>query len=73
VEVPLPPAFAAYVYVFEGVARVNDKPVKEGQFAVLGEGQAVRLAVAADAEQPAGCCYSRARRSGSRWCNTDRS
>jgi redox-sensitive bicupin YhaK (pirin superfamily) len=53
VAVPLPPAFAAYVYVFEGAARVNDRDVKEGQFAVLGEGQAVRLAVAADAEKPA--------------------
>jgi quercetin 2,3-dioxygenase len=53
VEVPLPPAFAGYVYVFEGAARVTDKDVKEGQFAVLGAGQAVRLAVAADAEKPA--------------------
>jgi redox-sensitive bicupin YhaK (pirin superfamily) len=53
VEVPLPPAFAAYVYLFEGAAEVDGQQVKEGQFAVLGEGQAVRLAVAAGAEQTA--------------------
>ena len=54
VEVPLPPAFAAYVYVFAGAARGRRKAeLKAGQFAVLGEGQAVRLAVAAEAQEPA--------------------
>jgi redox-sensitive bicupin YhaK (pirin superfamily) len=53
VDVPLPPAYAAYVYVFEGVAQVDGKVLTSGQFATLGEGQAVRLAVAGEAEHTA--------------------
>jgi redox-sensitive bicupin YhaK (pirin superfamily) len=53
VDVPLPPAYAAYVYVVEGVAQVDGKVLTSGQFATLGEGQAVRLAVAGEAEQTA--------------------
>jgi redox-sensitive bicupin YhaK (pirin superfamily) len=53
VQVPLPPAFAAYVYVFAGAARVDGKEVKEGQFAVLGEGEFVALSAATEGDEPA--------------------
>ena len=39
VEVPLPDAYAAYVYVFEGAVTVADRLVHDGQLAVLsGDG-----------------------------------
>ena len=53
VDVPLPPSFAAYVYVFAGAAEVGGRAVKEGQLAILGDGERVQLAVAATAKQPA--------------------
>ena len=43
VDVPVPAAHAAYVYVFEGAVRVGGREVKDGQLAVLGEGDGVRL------------------------------
>jgi redox-sensitive bicupin YhaK (pirin superfamily) len=43
VEVPLPADHAAYVYVFEGAVRVDGREVKDGQLAVLGDGDGVRL------------------------------
>jgi redox-sensitive bicupin YhaK (pirin superfamily) len=53
VDVPLPAGFAAYVYVFGGTVRVAEREVNDGQFVVLGEGEAVRLDVAHAAEGPA--------------------
>jgi redox-sensitive bicupin YhaK (pirin superfamily) len=53
VTVPLPASFAAYVYVFGGAVQVGGRAVKDGQLAVLGEGEDVRFAVAAGAEEPA--------------------
>jgi hypothetical protein len=44
VDVPLPPDHAAYVYVFDGDAKVSGKDVREGQLAMLGEGDALELA-----------------------------
>lgn len=43
-EVPLPSAYAAYVYVFGGTAMVAGSQVHDGQLAVLGEGDSVQLA-----------------------------
>ena len=43
VTVPVPANQNALVYVFEGSARVGDRGVAEGQLAVLGTGDAVRL------------------------------
>ena len=50
-----PPEHAAGVYVFGGTARVGAgaTPVPDGTFAVLGDGDAVPLAVPADARAPA--------------------
>jgi quercetin 2,3-dioxygenase len=42
---PLDAAFAAFVYVFQGTARVGDRVVSDGQMAVLASGAAVELAV----------------------------
>ena len=53
IEVPVAPELAAYVYVFEGAARVGDVPIGDGQLAALGEGAAVELAVPSDAGKPA--------------------
>lgn len=53
VTVPLPPDYAGYVYVFGGAAEISGQPVIDGQLAVLGVGEAVQLAVAADATAPA--------------------
>ena len=52
-EVPVPESYAAYVYVFEGAARVGGTEVVDGQLAVLGAGQAIELAVPSAAERPA--------------------
>jgi redox-sensitive bicupin YhaK (pirin superfamily) len=43
VDVPVPPDHAAYVYVFEGAVRVAGREVKDGQLAVLGDGNRVQL------------------------------
>jgi redox-sensitive bicupin YhaK (pirin superfamily) len=43
VSVPIPASFNAFVYVFEGSARVGEREVGDGQIAVLGAGDAVRL------------------------------
>ena len=43
VDVPVPPDHAAYVYVFEGAVRVAGREVKDGQLAILGDGNRVRL------------------------------
>jgi quercetin 2,3-dioxygenase len=39
--VPIPPDHAAYVYVFEGAARIAGQRVGDGELAVLGDGSAV--------------------------------
>jgi quercetin 2,3-dioxygenase len=46
VDVPLPAAFHAFAYVFSGEVALgaDDPPLHEGQLAVLGPGDAVRLA-----------------------------
>jgi redox-sensitive bicupin YhaK (pirin superfamily) len=41
VEVPLPADHAAYVYVFEGALSVAGTEVRDGQLAVLGDGDSV--------------------------------
>jgi redox-sensitive bicupin YhaK (pirin superfamily) len=43
VDVPVPADHAAYVYVFEGAVRVADREVKDGQLAILGDGNRVQL------------------------------
>jgi redox-sensitive bicupin YhaK (pirin superfamily) len=53
VVVPLPPGYSAWVYLFGGGAEVGGRSVKDGQLAVLGEGDAVELAVPATAAEPA--------------------
>jgi redox-sensitive bicupin YhaK (pirin superfamily) len=44
IEVPLPVSFAAYVYVFRGAVELGETRLREGQLAVLGDGDAVHLA-----------------------------
>lgn len=51
VEVPLPSNYAAYAYVFGGNVTIDGRVVKDGQFAVLGSGDAVALAVPEDARE----------------------
>jgi redox-sensitive bicupin YhaK (pirin superfamily) len=43
VTVPLPAGYNAAAYVFEGSARVGESDVREGQLALLGAGDEVRL------------------------------
>jgi quercetin 2,3-dioxygenase len=43
VDVPVPADHAAYVYVFEGAVRVAGREVKDGQLAILGDGNRVQL------------------------------
>jgi redox-sensitive bicupin YhaK (pirin superfamily) len=43
VTVPIPASHNAMVYVFEGSARLGEREVGDGQLAVLGAGDAVRL------------------------------
>src|SRR5678815_3510445 len=50
VDVPLPSDHAAYVYVFEGDAIVSGKDVREGQLAMLGEGDSLDLAASEDTQ-----------------------
>jgi quercetin 2,3-dioxygenase len=41
VDVPVPADHAAYVYVFEGTVRAGGREVKDGQLAILGDGNSV--------------------------------
>lgn len=50
VEVPLPPDHQVGVYVFAGEVQVAGSPVRSGQLAVLGAGDAVALRAAAPAQ-----------------------
>ena len=43
VDVPVPPEHAAYLYVIEGAVRVAGREVKDGELAILGDGNAVHL------------------------------
>jgi redox-sensitive bicupin YhaK (pirin superfamily) len=43
VDVPVPADHAVYVYVFEGAVRVAGREVKDGQLAILGDGNRVQL------------------------------
>jgi redox-sensitive bicupin YhaK (pirin superfamily) len=43
VTVPIPASHNAMVYVFEGSARLGEREVGDGQLAVLGAGDAIRL------------------------------
>jgi quercetin 2,3-dioxygenase len=43
VDVPVPPDHTAYLYVFEGAVLAADREVKDGQMAILGDGNAVHL------------------------------
>jgi len=49
-EIPLPRDHAAYAYVFEGAARIGDRAVKDGELAVLGDGDAVEIAASERAQ-----------------------
>jgi hypothetical protein len=55
VEQPIPRDFNAFAYVFGGQALVGPeaKPVGDGQLAILGQGESVRLACAPSATEPA--------------------
>jgi quercetin 2,3-dioxygenase len=54
VLLPSPVAFNTAVYVFEGTARIGDeRDAESGTFIVLGDGDMVALACAADAQSPA--------------------
>jgi redox-sensitive bicupin YhaK (pirin superfamily) len=50
VEQSLPADHTAYVYVFAGDAKVSGKDVREGQLAMLGEGDSLELAADVDAQ-----------------------
>jgi hypothetical protein len=50
VDVPVPADHAAYVYVFEGAARVGGRDVKDGELAILGDGDFVRLEASESAQ-----------------------
>lgn len=43
VDVPVLPEQAAYLYVFEGTVRVAGREVKDGELAILGDGNAIHL------------------------------
>jgi redox-sensitive bicupin YhaK (pirin superfamily) len=47
VDVSVPPDHAACVYVFEGAVRVGGRELRDGQLAVLGDGDAVHLTASA--------------------------
>jgi redox-sensitive bicupin YhaK (pirin superfamily) len=55
VEQPIPGSFNAFAYVFGGqlLAGPEAKPVGDGQLAILGEGDSVRMACASTATEPA--------------------
>jgi len=50
VQTRVPREHAAYVYVFEGAVRVGGREVREGQLAVLGEGDSVDLKASVPAQ-----------------------
>ena len=50
VEQALPSDHNAYVYVFKGDAIVSGKDVREGQLAMLGDGDSVEIAASQDAQ-----------------------
>jgi redox-sensitive bicupin YhaK (pirin superfamily) len=52
-EVPIPPAYSVYVYVFGGAVTVSGSQLADGQLGVLGEGDTVSLQVAETAAEPA--------------------
>ncbi len=53
VDQPVPVGHEGFVYVFGGEALVGERLVKDGQMAMLGPGDGVRLAVAAEAQHDA--------------------
>jgi quercetin 2,3-dioxygenase len=53
VSLPLPAEHQASLYIFGGQARVGDRAIADGQLALLGAGEAVEMAVPADATAPA--------------------
>jgi redox-sensitive bicupin YhaK (pirin superfamily) len=53
VTLPLDAAHAVMAYVFAGAARVGERVVQDGQLALLGPGDAVRLRAADGAAEPA--------------------
>jgi quercetin 2,3-dioxygenase len=55
VEIPVPVDFEVFSYVFEGAVRAgpDGREVRDGQAAVFGKGDAVRLSVPGDAGRPA--------------------
>ena len=55
VEVPVPPDYQAFAYVFEGAVRTGSegREVRDGQAVLFGAGDSVRLTVPADAKGPA--------------------
>jgi redox-sensitive bicupin YhaK (pirin superfamily) len=53
VDVPLPPEYAAYAYVFGGSAVASGRAVGDGNLAVFGAGDRVRLEVPASATESA--------------------
>lgn len=67
VAAPAPPEHAAYVYIFEGAARIAGREVKDGQLAVLGEGGSVTFAAGGRR-----LCCSPAFRCASRSCSMGR-
>jgi len=50
VQTRVPREHAAYVYVFEGAVRVGGREVREGQLAVLGDGDSVDLKASVPAQ-----------------------
>jgi redox-sensitive bicupin YhaK (pirin superfamily) len=50
VDVPLPADHTAYAYVFKGDAKVSGKDVREGQLAMLGEGDSLELSASEDTQ-----------------------
>ena len=53
VEQPLTAGWSAGVYVFAGRALVGQRELQDGQLGVLWQGESVRLAVPAEAKEPA--------------------
>ena len=50
VDQVIPPDHAAYVYVFKGDAVVSGKDVREGQLAMMGEGDSFEIAASEDTQ-----------------------
>ena len=68
VEQPLAEGHNAFVYVFEGQAEIgaDHQAIADGELALLGPGDGVRLAVPAGARAARGCCSSPVSRCASR-------